>query len=203
MALIISGCNDADSGSGGETALNIKNQQVWQFDAEGVLVAYDGTIPLLNNAGGTGSIANGILNFIAEKPPQTSLVPMGTFLTTIDDKFKIFSYADWGSTSPNAMELRFTSINLTKAYYYSSSDTSTIEESIRNIYVDRACTLIAPSQPSTSVTGVSGPVNVAALNLSLKEGWNKIKTRMEISPTGNTASITIGDSDNCLWIYQP
>jgi hypothetical protein len=199
MALAMAGCNDADSGSGGDPSRKFK-EQVWTIGAEGVPVPFEDSVPLVDNTGGAGagSIVEGMLTYSVEKPLQASLRPMNTFLTGINDKFKIFSDAEWdpNSPTPNAMELLFT--NLSKSFT-SSTDTSYIEETVRYIYVDRNCTLKAPSKANVSVSGV--PVTVSALNLSLKEGWNTIKTHMEINKTDNdgTAKIEIGDISRCKW----
>jgi len=197
MALVLAGCGDSNDGGGGVKTLKY-TEQVWTTDAEGTLVAYNGTITVAHNAGGAASIADGILNLNVEKPVQTSLKPMNTFLSTINDKFKIFSGAGWdpSSPTPNAMELILTNLNKMNSI---TGDDSSIEETVRYIYVDRDCKLTAASKANVAVTGVSVPVNVSALNLSLTEGWNIIKTQMEFTSTGGTASIKIGDLSSCKW----
>jgi len=208
MALAMSACGDSgDSGGGGGglANLNFKDEQVWTIDPEGAYAPYTGTEALTNNAGGAGSITEGKLSFNVGTPSQSRLVPMGTFLTSINDKFKIFPDAEWNPSSPipNAMELAFSSssINLSKVNY-TTSTTSTLEETVRYIYVDRDCTLKAASKPNVSVVGVSVPVTVSELNLSLKQGWNIINSQMTITATGGTASITKGNLESCKWILE-
>lgn len=202
LAFALAGCaEDTGSGGGGGLAtLNIPGEQVWTIDTEGAYVRYDGSDPLSSSVGGAGSIIDGKLTFSVGTPSQARLVPMSTFITSINDKFKIFSDADWGSTSPNAVEFIFQPISLTKANYSPPDATPKIEEVVRYIYVDTDCTLTAARKPNVFVEGVSIPVNVSALNLSLKKGWNIINTQLTITATGATASITTGDLDSCKWI---
>jgi hypothetical protein len=204
IAIAISACGGDDGdGGGGMAKLEFKSEQVWSISSTGTYSAYDSDNVLTSNAGGAGSIVGGKLTFSIETPTQSRLQPMGTFLTSIDDKFKIFSDAEWNPSSPvpNVIEFSFASPSLKKANNI-SDETSTTEQSVRYIYVDTDCTLKAPGKPNTSIAGVSVPVNVSALDLSLKKGWNIINSQMTFTSTGGTAAWAIGELESCKWIIE-
>jgi len=206
LALAMTSCggDDNDNGGNGDAgmpSLNFENEQVWKIEM-GNYSLYNGNNVLTSNAGGFCTIENGKMTFTVDAPNKSLLKPMGVFLTSVDDKFNIFSYAEWNSSIPipNAMELVFTpSLKKKKS---SLNDTITTEETVKYIYVDADCTLKAEKRLNVSIPDVSMPVEVLPLNLKLKQGWNPIHSVLMVSPAGGTVDYTKGDLKDGKWILE-
>jgi len=194
ITLAMSACG-GDSGGGGAANLNFAGEQVYTK----TMSPYTGADKTLTSgAGGTGSITGGKMSFSVGTPSR--LVPMESFLVNMSDDFHIFSDAEFTGNT-NAAELSF-SPTLYKAMYSSLLPSLPIE-AVRYVYVDRDCTITAAGK--TVNYGVI-PVTVSNLNLSLKQGWNAINSKIALTTTGSTVGGTVnirtGDSSSCKWILE-
>jgi hypothetical protein len=195
MALAMSACKSDDDD--GVKKLSWSDEWVWTINASGNFEAYNGdNLPLVNTAGGAGSIVNGKMNFSIETPNQNSLVLMSTLMTG-----EIFSSATWDPTDTMAYRLTLTGLSRGDYSLDATSATAT-RKTVEYIYINKNCTINISGR---MINLDSIPTTLSNVNLSLKQGWNAINFERTTTSTlsESALSINISDPSTYKWIYQP
>ena len=201
LALVLTACGGEDNGGGSGSlgaTMNLGGNVYtmdWNDDDRPVFTRFTGNRTILSDPrGGTGTIANGQLSFTFGRPAPENLENIGDYLEDWVDGMTV--------TPANAIGtflwLETASVGTTvdgdlARENRTETATSGRREDVFFIFVNQDVTMQADRRTGTwDDNGYSGTYEIRAVNITLREGWNALRTVVELRETGpNRYSETI------------
>jgi len=207
---IMVGCPDNNS----EPTERLTNQpseslrlqgQVWMEDrgdgfmGNNSLVHFDGSAAL-DVLGGTGEIADGMLDFTIGTLPADRLAAIGTVLAPPPESNERGPLENWAPITVSPAETRSAHLVLEGLRFNLSLRSDAQDESAEFIFVDRRVTISSAGNTFTTFIGTS---EWKPFSITLESGWNVLHFVTDSEGTNRTLGVDVAelaDIEHLRWV---